>query len=401
MTTTPAINPLLLDTGTPPIPAARSWLEAYDGRLGPLINLSQAVPGTPPPDEMLQRLAAAAGSASTAGYGAIRGDAALLDIYAEHVSGIYDAAIHPAEIAITSGCNEAFFVAMLAVAKAGDAVMLPSPWYFNHQMTLRMLGITVLVLPTQPDRGFVPDPDAASRLIDVHRKQHPGVPVKAIVLVTPNNPTGAVYPAETIARFGTLAVSAGCWLVLDETYRDFLPAASMRAHDLYGAPTARRHLIQLYSFSKAYCIPGHRAGAMIATTETMDQIGKVLDCMQICAPRTPQAALTWAIPALARWRAQSAIDISRRAQAFVRSLAAAPQWNVDSIGAYFAYVRHPMKGARAEEVARDLAVRGGILALPGSYFGPGQDEFLRFAFANVDDAAVADVGQRLAHLSAA
>ena len=109
----------------------------------------------------------------------------------------------------------AFFVAMMLLAHRGDAVLLPTPWYFNHQMSLDMLGIEPRPLPCRADAGFVPRVEDAEALIDDK--------VRAIVLVTPNNPTGAVYPAHVIESFAQLCRKRGIYLVIDETYRDFLP----------------------------------------------------------------------------------------------------------------------------------------------------------------------------------
>jgi aspartate/methionine/tyrosine aminotransferase len=158
-------------------------------------------------------------------------------------------------------------------------------------------------------------------------------------------------------------------------------------------------LIQLYSFSKAYAIPGHRLGALIAPDSAMAEIGKVLDCIQICAPRAAQAALAWAIPSLQSWRQEMARGVRERGRLFAEGLQAAPEWEIVAQGAYFAYLRHPFAGVPSVSVARDLATRTGVLALPGSYFGPGQDAFLRFAYANTGDAGAMATGARLAKLA--
>jgi aspartate/methionine/tyrosine aminotransferase len=395
------LNPDLCDTATPPIPEAVGWLQAYDGRNGAPINLAQAVPGAPPP-ELLARLAHAAGDASSARYGPIMGDPALVSAYAENVADVYGAAPSPREIAITSGCNEAFFVTVLALAKAGDAILLPAPWYFNHAMTLRMLGIMAVPLPTHAKRGFVPDPLEVEAALQRHKRQYPSVPVRALVLVTPNNPTGAIAPPTVIHALADVAARHQCWLVLDETYRDFRADPAAAPHDLFRHPEARARLIQLYSFSKAFAVPGHRVGALIAPAAAMAEIAKVLDCMQICAPRAAQTALAWAIPALGAWRQATAQAVSKRGAFFAEGMAAASGWRIEAIGAYFAYVRHPWADATSVEVARRLAQTAGVLALPGSYFGPGQDEFLRFAYANTDAAGAAATGSRIArHASGA
>ncbi|HRJ70523.1 MAG TPA: aminotransferase, partial [Beijerinckiaceae bacterium] len=288
------VNPHVAAIDAPPIPTAQAWKAAYDGRQGPMIDLSQAVPGLPPPAEFLDRLAAAAGSADAARYGPILGDPDLREALAADTARTYRGAVGADNVAITSGCNQAFVVAMLALAQAGDSVILPAPWYFNHRMTLDMLGIATRILPCRIEDGFVPYPEAAERLIDAS--------TRAIVLVSPNNPTGAVYPQDIIARFADLARRRGIALVLDETYRDFLPADQPRAHALFEDTHWGATLVQLYSFSKSHAIPGHRLGAIIAAPAFIAQVAKIQDSLQICPARPAQRVAAWAVDALRPWR---------------------------------------------------------------------------------------------------
>lgn len=383
------MNPLVVDTGSPPIPQVQAWRASYAGGFGPSIDLSQAVPGYPPHPAMLEKLAEAAGSSGAAQYGAILGDENLREAYAADLSAIYGGRVGADNVAVTAGCNQAYVAAIMALAKAGDAVLLPSPWYFNHAMTLDMLGIDAKPLPCAPEAGFVPDPELAETLLDER--------VKAIVLVTPNNPTGATYPPEVIERFSALCRRRGIRLILDETYRDFMPG-SLAPHGLFADPEWRRTLVQLYSFSKAYCIPGHRVGAIAAEPAFLAQVTKIQDCIQICPPRVGQMALAWAIDALRQWRAGNTAEILARTEAFRKALTEVPEWRVDAVGAYFAYVRYPFEGVTATEVAGKLATERGVICLPGSYFGPDQDRHLRLAFANVDVPALAGLPRRLAGL---
>lgn len=392
MSSPAALNPDLLDTGTPPIPEAQGWARAYDGSRGPLVDLSQAVPGSPPPDALLRKLADAAAEPGSTRYGGITGDASLREGYAAEISRIYGTAFAPAEIAITSGCNQAYVVTMMALARAGDNVLLPTPWYFNHEMTLTMLGVEPRPLPCTPGSGFVPDVETAEALIDER--------TRAIVLVTPNNPTGAVYPPETIAAFAALCARRGLWLVLDETYRDFLPEGVARPHEMFAASGWQDSVIGLYSFSKAYAVPGWRLGAITAGERVIAQIGKVLDCVQISPVRAGQAAVTWGIDGIRAWRERNRTEINARASLFREAMAPLNGWRVLSAGAYFAYVAHPFAGARAAAVARRLAEERGVLALPGPYFGPGQEDHLRIAIANVAADRIGLLGERLAGLSA-
>lgn len=375
-------------TAEPPIPAARAWAARYDGAAGPEIDLTQAVPGYPPHPALLERLAEAAGSRAAAGYGPIEGDPPLRAALAADIRATYGGEVAAADLVITAGCNLAFAMAMMAVAASGEAVMLPAPWYFNHQMALDLRGVEVVPLPCRAEDGFIPDPERAAALL--HGR------VRALVLVTPNNPTGAIYPPETIARFAELCRSRGIWLVLDETYRDFLPEGSGPAHALFTDPGWRDGLVHLYSFSKAYCVPGHRVGAVAAGPRFRAEFAKVVDTLQICPPRTGQIALAWAIGALRDWRAGNRAVMAGRAAAFRRAVAAAPGWRIDALGAYFAYLRLPEGAPDALRMAEALAAAHGLSTLPGPFFGPGQERHLRVAFANAAEEVIGRVTERLA-----
>jgi aspartate/methionine/tyrosine aminotransferase len=373
-------------TDAPPIPAARAWAARYAGAAGPAIDLTQAVPGYPPHPALLDRLAAAAGSLAAAGYGPILGDAPLRDALAADLAATYRAAIGAEDVAITAGCNLAFAMTMETVAAPGEAVMLPAPWYFNHRMALTMRGVAAVPLPCRAEDGFVPDPGRAAALLTPA--------VRAIVLVSPNNPTGAVYPPEVIAAFARLARDRGLWLVLDETYRDFLPGDAP-PHALFADAAWREGVVQLYSFSKAYCVPGHRVGAVVAGQRFMAAFAKAVDTLQICAPRPAQAALAWGIGALREWRAGNRAVMAGRAAAFRAALAGLPGWTIDALGGYFAYLRLPDAAPDAVAVAEHLAAERGLLVLPGPFFGPGQQRHLRLAFANAEEAEIAAVSGRL------
>lgn len=380
-------NPLVRDTGTPPIPEAQGWARRYDGVRGPLIDMSQAVPGYPPHENILNHLSQAAGTLAAARYGDIYGDETLRQALAADMSSRYAADVKVDEIAITSGCNQAFVLIAMTLAKAGDNIILPAPWYFNHQMTLDMLGVEPRALLCKAEKNFIPSVDDARALIDSK--------TRAIVLVTPNNPTGAIYPRDVIKAFAKLAQEKNIWLVIDETYRDFLNATYGAPHELFSAPAWQGNVLSLYSFSKTYCVPGHRVGAIVGGRSILDEIGKVIDCVQICAPRAAQHALAWAIPNTTEWRAANTREIEQRAKAFTSAMTKINGWRLDSIGAYFAYVAHPFSDTPVRRVAERLAEERGVLALPGPYFGPHQETHLRVAFANVGVDAIETLPTRL------
>src|SRR5262245_60414822 len=383
------VNPSLAAVAEPPIAEAHGWIKGRDFPADkPLIDVAQALPGYPPPKALTDHLARVIGEPTMARYTDIDGLPELREALAADTAAAYGAAIDPGQVTITAGCNQAFCLAILALAGAGDEVILPLPYYFNHQMWLDMQGIRSVHLPFRADRGGVPDPAEAAAMITPR--------TRAIVLVTPNNPTGAIYPPDIIAAFYRLAQAHDLALVLDETYRDFLPDDAP-PHGMFREPDWPDTLVHLYSFSKVFCLTGYRVGAVVCGPRLGTPIAKAMDTVAICAPRIGQVAALEGLRALGDWRrANTALMRDRLAalrQAFHRNdLGYEPV----SAGAYFAYVRHPFDGMPAAAVARRLADRQNILCLPGSMFGSGQEGYLRFAFANVAAEAMPDIAARLA-----
>jgi aspartate/methionine/tyrosine aminotransferase len=159
--------------------------------------------------------------------------------------------------------------------------------------------------------------------------------------------------------------------------------------------------VQLYSFSKSFALPGYRLGAVMGPPAFMEPFGKVLDTVQICAPRIGQIAVGRTFPALGGWREANRAMIAARGQAFRRVMAEAQDWSIGSVGAYFAYVAPPPALGPAETACRRLAEEFGVLALPGRYFGPGQEGWLRIAFANAPEERLRELPARLRGLGAA
>ena len=190
--------------------------------------------------------------------------------------------------------------------------------------------------------------------------------------------------------------SRGISLIIDETYKDFR-AERGPPHTLMadGAHT-REGLVQLFSFSKAYSMTGYRVGAIACNTKLLAEIEKILDCIAICPPRISQDAATFALEHLDAWRDDKARLMKERVDALRRVFRHSNlSYGLVSSGAYFAYVRHPFHGTTAVDVARRLADHENILCLPGSFFGPQQDDYLRLAFANVESERFEDLVDRL------
>ena len=384
------LNPAMAATFAPPVMEARRWLAGVTFAPDrPLINVSQAAPVDSPPLALRQALADAALNNPDAHlYGPVLGLPALRAEIAAQWSTSYGGAIAPEQTAITQGCNQAFCAVMSTLAGAGDAVIVPTPWYFNHKMWLDMQGVTTIPLPAGP--GLIPGADKAARLITAR--------TRAIVLVSPNNPGGVEYPAATLAGFRDLARDHGIALIVDETYRDF-DSRTGRPHDLFADPDWADTLIQLYSFSKAYRLTGHRVGAIVASVDRLAQVEKFLDTVAICPGQLGQIAALWGMQNLAQWVAGERDEILARRAAMETGFSALSGWTLLGCGAYFAYVEHPFAVA-SDALCKRLVADAGILMLPGTMFQPEASpdgaRQIRIAFANVDRAGIAELFKRLA-----
>jgi len=379
------LNPLVASVEPPPIAEAQRWAAEA---AGPLLDTAQAVPAYPPAPELRRHLAEVCERNDAHFYTDILGLAELREALAAHMSGVYDARIDPERVGITAGCNQAFCLVASVLAGAGDEVILPLPYYFNHQMWLQMQGIGVRGLPCRAEAQGVPDPEEAAALVTPR--------TRAIVLVTPNNPTGAVYPPEVMAHFLALARDKGIALVVDETYKDFLPDTGA-PHDLFHEPDWPENLVQLYSFSKAYSLTGHRVGSVIGSPALLAAVEKAADCVAICPPHLGQLAALFGLRHLDAWREDKRRVMAERLATLreVFAGAAALRYELASAGAYFAWVRHPFAGESANDVARRLAGEHGVLCLPGPIFGPGQADSLRIAFANLSAERMPELVDRL------
>ena len=385
------LNPAMAATFPPPVMEARRWLTGVTFPPDrPLFNVSQAAPVDIPHIGLRQALADAALNNPEAHlYGPVLGLPALRAEIAAQWSASYGGTIAPTQVAITQGCNQAFCAVLSTLAGSGDEVILPTPWYFNHKMWLDMQGVAAVPLPT--GTGLIPDAITAAALITPK--------TRAIVLVSPNNPGGVEYPAETLSALRDLARAHGIALIVDETYRDF-DSRSTRPHDLFTDPDWSDTFIHLYSFSKAYRLTGHRVGCVIASEPRLAEIEKFLDPVAICPGQLGQIAALWGMQNLSQWVAGERAEILARRAAMISGFHALPDWTLLGCGAYFAYVAHPYP-MPSDALCKRLVTEAGVLMLPGTMFmppGQGQNQ-IRIAFANVDSKGIAELFKRLSTLT--
>lgn len=356
----------------------------YQGHL-PLLDFSQGSPDYPPPPAVIEHVIQAAASPDGARYTPRPGLERLRELMADDLSQAYEAAVGPEQVLITAGGNQAFCVAISALAGPGDEVILAVPFYFNHEMWLRVDGISPVFLPTAPP--FIPDAAAAEALISER--------TRAIVLVTPGNPTGATIPPPVIHEFADLARRRDIMLVLDETYRVFRPDEGP-AHRLFARPDWGEAVVSLFSFSKEFAIPGYRLGAAVGHRDLIVEMMKLFECMTICAPRLSQEAAIAALTSAREWRRERALELRQRQTRLERVFADRPGgFELCSAGAFYAWVRHPAAGEATDEVVRRLVLEHGLLVLPGTIFTAADEGYIRFSYGNVSNGDIDELGRRL------
>ena len=379
------INSRIDNLATPPIADVQGWIEGrqFDADK-PLLDVSQAVPSYQPAQALRDHMAQMLDHPDTSLYTGIVGTPELRQALAAHLSDDYAGTIKPQQVAITAGCNQAFSTAIDALTVPNDEIVLPVPYYFNHQMWLEMRGL-------KP--AFVHRRDGELQIDDIRHAISGRT--RAVILVNPDNPTGQEYSPEFIGSLFDICKRARVALIIDETYKDFRTEPSP-PHGLFKKPDWDHTFIHLYSFSKAFAVTGYRIGAMVAHVGLVDSAEKLLDCATICASHIGQAAALFALANLDEWRREKATMMKQRMAVLSDSFKSNElEYRLISSGAYFAYVEHPFSDQDATAVARRLADEFNILCLPGSMFGERQERCLRFAFANLEATEIPELVRRL------
>ena len=264
------------------------------------ISLGQGVVHYGPPPQAAEAARAATLRPETDQYQDGAGLPALLDRVAQKLSGENGIDLaRGGRAMVTAGANMAFMHSVLATTSPGDEVILPVPFYFNHDMAVEMAGCRVIRVPTDERYGL--SVDAVARAI--------GSRTRAVVTVSPNNPSGAVYAEAALRRISEICRDRGLYHISDETY-EYFTYGSARHVSPGSFAGAARHTISLYSLSKAYGFAGWRVGYMAYPDHLAAAMAKIQDTILICPPVVAQAA------------AIAALDVGRSyCEPYVRELA--------------------------------------------------------------------------------
>lgn len=380
------LSPLITNVHFPPISEVKGWLAGRPQDGQELIDLCQAVPDYAPPPQLTDHLATLLSDPQLSKYSPDEGLPEVRAALCAQYGRTYAAQLLPENLCLTIGASQAFWLAIVTLCQAGDEVVVQVPCYFDHPMVLDMLGLHAVYAPFVEADGGRPDPQTIERLITPR--------TRAILIVSPSNPTGAITPPDMIRELYEIARRHRIALILDETYNAFIPGGA-RPHDLFHEPDWGDTFVHIASFGKTYALTGYRAGMLVASPQFIHHALKAQDTMAVCQPRITQQAVKFGVEHLDGWVAANREMMTSRHDLF-RSEFMQPgnPFTLTASGAFFAWVRHPFSGCCGRQVAKRLVDEAAVLCLPGEVFGPGLESYLRLAFGNIRAAAIPEAVRR-------
>lgn len=350
------------------------------------ISLGQGVVGYPPPPGVRQALDRFLADPDNHKYASVYGIPALRERIAVKLARENSITIGDEhELMVSAGGNMAFVNALLAICDEGDEVVLMSPYYFNHEMAVTMAGCRPVLAATDSD--FQLDLDAVADAITAS--------THAVVTISPNNPSGAVYPEEDLRDLNRLCAERGVYHVHDEAYEYFLYDDA--EHFSPGSlPDAGEHTISLFSLSKGYGFASWRVGYLHLPSHLTDAAAKIQDTIAICPPIVSQFAACAALDAGVDYCRAHLAGIAARRSVVLQALGElAPLVKVPATRGAFYVLARMATDADSVEVASRLITEHRVAVVPGAAFGLTDGCYLRIAYAAPDDTTLAEALDRL------
>ena len=366
---------------SPVVPVVADLIKATPGT----ISLGQGVVYYGPPETALQSVVAH-GRELNQFYGPVEGIPALGDRIRHKL--FTDNRIDVDEkqrLVVTAGANMGFLNALFAITDPGAEVILPTPYYFNHEMAVRMLTCEPVCVAT--DRHFQLDPEAVAAAITPR--------TAAVVTISPNNPSGAVYPGQTLRTINEICRDRGIYHISDEAYEYFV-FDDRRHYSPASLDDSARHTISLFSLSKAFGFSSWRIGYMLIPAHLHEAVRKVQDTNLICPPLASQYAAIGALEAGREYCDDKIRQIARN-RMFVLAELEKLDCLADAVrsdGAFYAFLR--LKTAlRDMDIVERLVRDFRIAVMPGSAFGMEDGCYLRISYGALDGATLEEGLHRL------
>jgi aspartate/methionine/tyrosine aminotransferase len=367
---------------SPIIPVVSRWIAETPGT----VSLGQGVVSYGPPEAAVTALSTFPGHAGDHRYGAVEGEPALVALIEKKLrleNGID--VCGTSRVVVTAGGNQAFMNAILAITDPGDEVILQVPYYFNHEMAVEMAGARVVPVETGDECQL----DLAAIEAAVTPK------TSAIVTVSPNNPTGVVYPEAALRAVNELCRARGIFHIHDEVY-EYFTYEGTRHFSPGSVAGASSHTVSLYSLSKAYGMASWRLGYMVIPEGLWDAVNKIQDTLLICPPLVSQHV---AVAALQVGRAYCDGHVSRLSsiRTMMAKALAQPGLPCDvpvALGGFYYFLRVHTTMDSATLTER-LIREHRVAVIPGSAFGSTRGCHIRVSYGALEPQAAAEGINRL------
>ena len=351
-----------------------------------VISLGQALPFFGPPPPALAAARAAMDTPDVNIYSTDPGLLSLREALAVRLRETLQTVCGAQDLVITAGANHAFTLALTTLVDPGDEVVLPAPYFTNHQMAVAALGAVPVDAPVSDRETF------AIRWEDL--EPHLTARTRAVALCTPSNPTGAVLDPAEGERIVRELAARGIVLISDETYMHFVYG---RPHwSAASVPAWRENVVVLGTFSKSFGMMGWRLGFMLADSAVCDHAVKIQDAMIICAPKISQIAGEAAVRESWAYPQSFAAEFIERRRIMQQGLAAVSRlhWTPTN-GGFFAFAR--VTGCDdSAAMAIELLERAHVITIPGAAFGRAGEGHLRLSYGAVPVHDLREAIQRLA-----
>jgi aspartate/methionine/tyrosine aminotransferase len=370
----------------PAIPLVADLIKANPGT----ISLGQGVVGYGPPQQAIDRIRDFLADPQNHKYQAVYGIPQLLALLQKKLNDENGVQIEPDRaLVVTAGGNMAFLNSVLAIADPGDEVIITSPYYFNHEMAIMIADARPVAVPT--------DEQYQLRLDVLEAAVTPRT--RAIVTISPNNPTGAVYPESQLRQVNELCRRYGIYHISDEAYEYFTWEGSKHFSPA-SIPGSQGHTISLYSLSKSYGLASWRVGYMVVPRSLFEPIRKIQDTNLICPPVISQWAAIGALEAGKAFCRDRIAAISAVRQVVIAECSAAGDVCMfpSASGAFYLLLNVPSKIDSMRLVER-LVREHRVAVLPGTTFGVVDRCALRVSYGPLDrETACEGIGRLIGGL---
>jgi len=303
-------------------------------------------------------------------YGSDRGEKELRRLIAQKIEKEWGVNYNPAdEILITAGAQAGIHSAIMSLIEPGDEAIIFSPYYPDYLRNILIAGGKPITIKLTPEVDFIPD----MNLIASHLTPK----TKLIMLHTPNNPTGRVYPQALLSRIAELACRKNLYIISDEVYEK-ITFTGEKHHSFLSFPEAKKWVIAINSFSKTYSMTGWRVGYLVAEKEVLMQILKYHEIINICTNVPAQKAAIAALSGPQDCVEEMVSEYEKRRDYIIKELRNIPGIKfLPPQGAFYLFIDIRDFGLSSQKMVEFL-VEEGVVTISGEAFG--QEGFIRLSF---------------------